>query len=1079
MPSSRTRTRAATRSVTATLLLALCAALLIAPGASASTTTRKQAANKALTALGSANGTNPVIVFGLKKPLHAGTRVTARKSSRLVAKVGKRRAFFFYEDSGPSRPYPHAGRVALVDAKSGRVKLSRTITQAPLVNGKLPAFLSSSKRYRSSRYRVFARLSSPLTTPAAGFPFGQDPFSTDNQPPKAEKQDVTVKKGRSKSITLTTSSGAPDDFSYVITKGPDHGTLSGHLPYMIYTPNPAFVGKDDFHFKAIDDSGAQSNNAKVTINVIPLGAPPVTTTSPGCTNYTIRQPAVVIDSLVTASDPDDATLDSATVQISNNFQNGDDLLFTDQNGITGAYDDSSGVLTLSGEASKADYQTALRSVRYSNLTTGAPYLSKDVTFSVNDAGSDSAPATKQLCVAPGGPNRRPIAGTSEGALQYVENDGAVPIDPGFFVVDDDSAQLSGATIRFAASQASSDDDTPGASTPSYVPAEDRLGFESQNGITGSFDSDTGLLTLSGLASVADYQNALRSVTYQNISDNPSTTPRLMRFQVTDSAGANSLSDTRGVLIEAVNDAPVVTPSAGSASYTEDDPATSIDSALAVGDVDSTTITGGQVKIASGFESGDALVYTDQLGIAGSYNSGTGVLTLTGTASPADYQTALRSIKFGQTGNDNPATSKTLEYVVNDGDLDSAAATKALAVTRVNDAPVLDGTDTALSYTENDAPVAVDPAISASDVDSTSFAGATVAITGNFASGEDVLAFTNQFGISGSYNAGTGVLTLSGTSSLAHYETALRSVTYKNSSDNPSTATRTVSFQVDDGGAANNLSNTVARDIAITPVNDAPTVNTSSGSTDYTEGDPATAIDSGVDVADVDDANLESAQVKISSGFESGDDLAFADQSGITGAYNSGTGVLTLSGTASIADYQAALRSVKYGHTGAGPAPSRTVEFKVNDGDADSNAATKSIDISPPVNDAPVVTTSDGSTAYTEDDPATTVDSGVTVTDADDTNIESAEVTISSGFESGDDLVFVDQSGISGVYNTGTGVLTLSGTASVADYEAALRSVKFDHNGADPAASRTVGFKVNDGDADSNTASKSIDITPLP
>ena len=79
-----------------------------------------------------------------------------------------------------------------------------------------------------------------------------------------------------------------------------------------------------------------------------------------------------------------------------------------------------------------------------------------------------------------------------------------------------------------------------------------------------------------------------------------------------------------------------------------------------------------------------------------------------------------------------------------------------------------------------------------------------------------------------------------------------------------------------------------------------------------------------------------------------------------------------------------------------------------------------------VNDAPVVNTTAGSTPYTEDDPATTIDGSLTVTDQDDTNIEGGQVRISSGFQSGDDLVFVDQNGICGVYNSGTGVLTLTG-----------------------------------------------------
>ena len=46
--------------------------------------------------------------------------------------------------------------------------------------------------------------------------------------------------------------------------------------------------------------------------------------------------------------------------------------------------------------------------------------------------------------------------------------------------------------------------------------------------------------------------------------------------------------------------------------------------------------------------------------------------------------------------------------------------------------------------------------------------ATVSISAGLVGSEDVLAFTSAFGISGSYNAGTGVLTLSGSATLAQY-----------------------------------------------------------------------------------------------------------------------------------------------------------------------------------------------------------------------------------------------------------------------------------------------------------------------
>src|SRR4029077_11860792 len=68
----------------------------------------------------------------------------------------------------------------------------------------------------------------------------------------------------------------------------------------------------------------------------------------------------------------------------------------------------------------------------------------------------------------------------------------------------------------------------------------------------------------------------------------------------------------------------------------------------------------------------------------------------------------------------------------------------------------------------------------------------------------------------------------GSASLNSYQTALRAVTYFNNTAN-STATRTVSFRVDDGAASNHLSNVVSRNIQLTGLNRPPTDIALSGS----------------------------------------------------------------------------------------------------------------------------------------------------------------------------------------------------------------------------------------------------------
>ena len=132
-------------------------------------------------------------------------------------------------------------------------------------------------------------------------------------------------------------------------------------------------------------------------------------------------------------------------------------------------------------------------------------------------------------------------------------------------------------------------------------------------------------------------------------------------------------------------------------------------------------------------------------------------------------------------------------------------------------------------------VAVAPALTVTDADDTNLESATVQITANYQNGQDVLAFTNQAGITGVFTAATGTLTLTGTSSVANYQIALQSVTYTNASQNPSTLVRTVQFQVNDGTVNSNAS---TRTVTVAAVNDAPVVTAGTTFT-FTEGDAAT------------------------------------------------------------------------------------------------------------------------------------------------------------------------------------------------------------------------------------------------
>ena len=156
-----------------------------------------------------------------------------------------------------------------------------------------------------------------------------------------------------------------------------------------------------------------------------------------------------------------------------------------------------------------------------------------------------------------------------------------------------------------------------------------------------------------------------------------------------------------------------------------------------------------------------------------------------------------------------------------------------------------------------------------------------------------------------------------------------------------------SYTLTPGGSAASVA------VTVTCVNDAPVVSTTASTLVYSQGVGPLTVDTGLGVADIDSASLAGATVAITTNFNSAEDeLMFANQLGITGTYDSGTGVLTLTGSASVSDYQAALRSVRFQSTNSNPPASKAVEFRANDGEADSAAATRNIEITPP-NSPPV------------------------------------------------------------------------------------------------------------------------------
>ncbi|PKN55238.1 MAG: hypothetical protein CVU56_22425 [Deltaproteobacteria bacterium HGW-Deltaproteobacteria-14] len=98
-----------------------------------------------------------------------------------------------------------------------------------------------------------------------------------------------------------------------------------------------------------------------------------------------------------------------------------------------------------------------------------------------------------------------------------------------------------------------------------------------------------------------------------------------------------------------------------------------------------------------------------------------------------------------------------------------------------------------------AAVVVDPTLTIAG--SGTLDGARVLVASGLVTSEDTLGFTNQSGISGSYSAATGVLTLTGTATVAAYQAALRTVTYRHGSAGGNTGDRVITFSLGSNGLA--------------------------------------------------------------------------------------------------------------------------------------------------------------------------------------------------------------------------------------------------------------------------------------
>lgn len=814
---------------------------------------------------------------------------------------------------------------------------------------------------------------------------------------------------------------------------------------------------------SISDSGGSNNaaspNIAATVTVDTVNDAPTATNLTQSKTTTEGGGAVALDDIV-LSDVDSGDTVTATLTFSN--ASAGSLSTGTYGAATSTFNAGTGVWTVTG--SVTDVNAALAAVALTpsanneqNFTittrirdaanTGPTDGTISVTVTtVNDApvlDSAQAPAMNDISEDSGAPVAGVASGTLVSELVVGISDPDSGALQGIAIVGADTSQ---GTWWFSTNNGASWSvlGTPSASAARLLIADSgtRLHFQPNADWSGSLSS---ALTVHAWDASAGSNGGMANITAIGTGG---TTP------------FSSATDTVSLTVANTNDAPTATNLTQSKAVTESGGAVALDD-IVISDVDTgDTVT---ATLTLSIASAGSLSTGTYGSATSTYNAGTGEWTVTGSV--ADVNAALAAVALTPSANNdqNFTITTRIRDAANTGPADG---TITVTVTPVNDAPVLTTTGGSVPFTESAPPVAVDSALTLSDVDNSTLASATVSITGNFNAGQDVLAFTNDSStmgnISASFDAGTGTLTLTsagGTATVAQWQAALRSVTYSNGSDSPATTTRTVSFAVNDG-AAN--SSTATRTISIASVNDSPTTDAAAGFVNTgasTEtGGALTLTGAHLHEGDPDD---QGTGITYTVTTATTDGTLFLDGNG-NGVVDGGEG---LGATSTFTQDDVDNGRVKYLH-GGGVGSSDSFTFSVADGGEDGAAALTGQTFSISVAERPVVAVGGGSPAHTEDGTATVIAPNLTITDGDSANMAGATVTITD-FVSGDVLGFTNQNGITGSFNAASGVLTLTGTASRADYQTALRSLTYSTTSDNPAtgagnADRVIELRVNDG-----------------
>jgi hypothetical protein len=607
-----------------------------------------------------------------------------------------------------------------------------------------------------------------------------------------------------------------------------------------FVPNPNFSGAVNFTFRAWDQTQGQNGDSgvdvtgngnttafstateTVALNVLTVNDLPVVDLDGATEGLDFKTsfapggaPEPVAASSATITDQDSTSLTRIVMTLTNPLDGAAEMLVvgTLPPGITSEpYNPASGVLTLNGPDTLSNFQLALRQVAYNSTLLNPASGIRIILVVANDGTGDSQPVSSIVAV-----NLANTAPTLNAAGAYQLTN-----------VAEDTLEPPGDTVQAMIASVGGDpitDPDPGAQEGIAV-----TGVDDTNGrwqyktaaiwLNFGAISDTAAVLLNGAARVrfvpnANYHGSAGALTFRawDLITHANGQRDVDASRNGGSTAFSSASATATLTVTPVNEPPAVVIIGGAVpTYTEDEPAEPlINGTLTLSDVDSALLASATLTLVNLLDPGAEwlVATTGGTNIIANYDANSGVLQLTGQATPANYAAVIKSVAYRNSSQDPTATERTVQLIVSDGTLTSMPIALGMRVTPLNDPPMIDlngagpGTGYVANFTASWGAVGiVDQNLSVADVDNTTLAGAVIMIV-NPVNGSaeqltaDISATPN---ISKVYDPDAHELRLTGTDSAANYQQVLRTVKYNNLLSDPHLADRQITFVLNDGAA---------------------------------------------------------------------------------------------------------------------------------------------------------------------------------------------------------------------------------------------------------------------------------------